>query len=44
MPLLMLFPRWMMHSDRMGRAMIRAAWEGYGKRVLESEDINRLGK
>lgn len=42
-PFLMLFPRISTASDRVGRAMIRVALEGYGSPRLESIDINKLG-
>lgn len=42
-PFLMLFPRFATSSDRVGRAMIRVALNGYGKPHLESVDINELG-
>jgi hypothetical protein len=30
-------------TERLGRAMLAVARHGYEKRVLESEDINRVG-
>lgn len=36
-----LFPRWVTDSVTVGRALIRVAADGYPKRVLENEDINR---
>ena len=35
-------PKYMTTTEQIGRAMIRVAKDGYPKRVLESEDINRL--
>ena len=35
-------PKYMTSTEQIGRAMIRVAKDGYPKRVLESEDINRL--
>ena len=35
-------PKYMTTSEQLGRAMIKVARDGYPKRVLESEDINRL--
>lgn len=37
-----LLPRHVTTTENMGRAMIRVAAEGYGKRVLENPDINAL--
>ena len=37
------FPRYATTTEMMGRAMIQVAAAGYPKRILESEDINRLG-
>lgn len=42
-PLLMRFPSVATSSDRVGRALIKAAKDGYGKVHVESADINRLG-
>lgn len=42
-PLLMRFPSVATSSDRVGKAMIRVAQEGFSKPHLESVDINRLG-
>jgi uncharacterized protein YbjT (DUF2867 family) len=42
-PLLMKFPKFATSSDRLARAMVRAAARGYGSPRLESADINRLG-
>jgi uncharacterized protein YbjT (DUF2867 family) len=42
-PLIKLIgPKYITESDKVGRAMIRAAREGYEKPVLESIDINKL--
>jgi uncharacterized protein YbjT (DUF2867 family) len=35
-------PKYMTTTEQVGRAMIKVARDGYPKRVLESEDINRL--
>jgi uncharacterized protein YbjT (DUF2867 family) len=35
-------PTQMTTSEQLGRAMIKVAREGYPKRILESEDINRV--
>ena len=35
-------PKYMTTTAQVGRAMIKVARDGYPKRVLESEDINRL--
>jgi uncharacterized protein YbjT (DUF2867 family) len=35
-------PKYVTTTEQMGRAMIKVARDGYPKRVLESEDINRL--
>ena len=35
-------PKYMTTTEQLGRAMIRVARDGYPKRVLESEDINRV--
>jgi uncharacterized protein YbjT (DUF2867 family) len=35
-------PQYMTTTERVGRAMISVARDGYPKRVLESEDINRF--
>jgi uncharacterized protein YbjT (DUF2867 family) len=35
-------PKYMTTTEQVGRAMIKVAKDGYPKRVLESEDINRL--
>jgi uncharacterized protein YbjT (DUF2867 family) len=37
------FPRYATTTEAMGRAMIQVAAAGDPKRILESEDINRLG-
>jgi hypothetical protein len=42
-PVLSLFPRWVTNTRTLGRAMIEVAASGYPKRILESEDINRVG-
>ena len=36
------FPQYMTTSEQLGRAMIKVARDGYPKRILESEDINRI--
>lgn len=36
-------PKYVTTTEKLGRAMIVVAREGYPKRVLESEDINRIG-
>jgi uncharacterized protein YbjT (DUF2867 family) len=41
-PLLRLMRGWVTSTDRVGRAMIRAATEGAPKDVLETRDINAL--
>jgi uncharacterized protein YbjT (DUF2867 family) len=41
-PLLRRLPRYVTTTENMGRAMIQAAAAGYPKRILESDDINRL--
>lgn len=43
-PLLMLSSRLATSTDRVGRAMIKAAREGYPKPHLETPDINALGR
>jgi uncharacterized protein YbjT (DUF2867 family) len=43
-PVLRLFPRYVTTTERIGRAMIEAAKHGAPKRVLESADINGLGR
>jgi hypothetical protein len=35
-------PAYATTTEKVGRAMIKVAWEGYKKRVLESEDINAV--
>ena len=35
-------PKYMTTTEQLGRAMIKVARDGYPKRVLESEDINRV--
>jgi uncharacterized protein YbjT (DUF2867 family) len=35
-------PQYMTTSEQLGRAMIKVARDGYPKKVLESEDINRV--
>jgi cytochrome c oxidase assembly factor CtaG len=43
MPLLKaLFPNAITTTEQIGRAMIRIAWEGAAKTVLENPDINRV--
>lgn len=42
--LLPLFPGFITTSERVGRAMLRAARGEAGKSILESRDINELGK
>jgi hypothetical protein len=37
-----LVPQYMTTTENVGRAMIQAAAIGYPKRILESDDINRL--
>jgi uncharacterized protein YbjT (DUF2867 family) len=37
-----LFPNQITTTEQVGRAMIKAARHGAGKRVLETEDINRI--
>jgi hypothetical protein len=36
-------PKYVTTTERMGRAMIKVARDGYTKPVLDSEDINSLG-
>lgn len=43
LPLLGRFPAFMTTTERIGRAMLKAAREGAPKSVLESRDINELG-
>jgi hypothetical protein len=35
-------PHYMTTSERLGRAMIKVARDGYPKKILESEDINSI--
>lgn len=42
MPLLRRFPKYFTTTEQVGRAMIEVAAHGAPKKVLESEDINRL--
>ena len=35
-------PKYLTTTEQVGRAMLRVARDGYPRRVLESEDINRL--
>ncbi len=37
-----LFPKYVTRSEQIGRAMLKAARQGYSKPVLESADINSL--
>ena len=37
-----LFPKYVTTTENIGRAMIQAAAVGYPKRILETDDINRL--
>ena len=37
-----LAPKYVTTTEQMGRSMIRVARDGYPKRILESEDINRV--
>jgi hypothetical protein len=39
-----LFPRWVTNTEKVGRAMIRVAREGYPERVIENRDINTLAE
>jgi hypothetical protein len=41
-PLLRRFPRYVTTTEQIGRAMLEVARHGASKRILESEDINRL--
>jgi len=41
-PLIMHFPKFATSSETLSRAMIHVAAQGYGKRVLESRDINEI--
>lgn len=43
LPLLACFPSFMTTTERMGRAMLKAARDGAPKAVLESRDIHALG-
>jgi hypothetical protein len=43
-PLLKRMPRFVTDTITMGKAMIRVALNGYQKVILESKDINRVGK
>jgi hypothetical protein len=36
------FPKYITTTDKIGRAMIKVARQGYPKRVLESLDINSV--
>lgn len=36
------WPQYMTTSEQLGRAMIKVARDGYPKKILESEDINRV--
>jgi hypothetical protein len=38
-----LAPRYVTTTVNIGRAMIQVAINGYGKTILESDDIDRLG-
>ncbi|HEV7350371.1 epimerase [Telluribacter sp.] len=40
-PLISKYPRYYTTTSRMGQAMINVALNGYSKKVLESEDINK---
>jgi uncharacterized protein YbjT (DUF2867 family) len=40
--LLRVFPQYVTTTERLGRAMLKAARDGAPKRILESVDINRL--
>jgi uncharacterized protein YbjT (DUF2867 family) len=42
MPLLRRFPKYFATLEQVGRAMLQVARRGYEKRILESEDINKL--
>ena len=39
-----LLPKYATTSERVGRAMIRAARDGFARPQVENEDINRIGK
>lgn len=41
-PVLQRFPRYFTTLEQVGRAMLAVARRGYPKRILESEDINKL--
>jgi uncharacterized protein YbjT (DUF2867 family) len=43
-PIFRLFPRYVTTTERIGRAMIQAAKHGAPRRILESADINALGR
>lgn len=43
-PLIMKFPKYATSSETLSKAMIQVASEGYEKKVLESIDINELGR
>jgi uncharacterized protein YbjT (DUF2867 family) len=43
-PILRLFPRYVTTTERIGRAMIEAAKHGAPRSILESADINALGR
>jgi hypothetical protein len=38
-----LTPNLVTTSEVVGRAMIRLAFDGYSKRIIETADLNRLG-
>jgi hypothetical protein len=39
-----LFPNSVTTTEQMGRAMLSVAKKGYEKSILETKDINQLGK
>jgi uncharacterized protein YbjT (DUF2867 family) len=41
-PLIMCFPKFATTSEKLSKAMIMVASEGFGKKVLESSDINEI--
>ena len=43
-PLLRRAPSFATTTERVGRAMLAVARKGYGKKVLESADINMVGR
>jgi uncharacterized protein YbjT (DUF2867 family) len=42
LPLLVRLPKYMTTTERLGRAMLQVARQGYSKQILESADINSI--